>query len=95
MELKRRALRQRDGNRRWGHGEWAAYLDIDRSLWYLLRRGEKELSMAVMQRVMREWPDDFRPWLEEAVLAWRDAPHREAGPGDSPGRVEEALPEGA
>jgi len=65
MELKRQALRM-------GHGAWAKYLGMDRSLWYLLRQGEKELSVGVMQRVLREWPDEFEPFLRDAVLAWRD-----------------------
>jgi hypothetical protein len=90
MEVKRLALRQRDGKRRWGHGEWAAYLDMDRSLWYLLRRGDKELSIAVMQRVLREWPQEFEPFLKDAVLAWR-----EKTPGDRPEPLQEVEPEGA
>ena len=65
MERKRQALGL-------GHGAWAGHLGIDRSLWYLLRTGQKELSMAVIQRVMREWPEDFEPFLRDAVLAWRD-----------------------
>lgn len=65
MELKRLALGKRQG-------EWATYLGIDRSLWYLLRHGQKELSIALIQRVLREWPDEFTPFLRDAVLAWRD-----------------------
>lgn len=67
MELKRLALGK-------GQGEWATYLGIDRSLWYLLRHGQKELSIALIQRVLREWPDEFEPFLRDAVLAWRDRP---------------------
>jgi hypothetical protein len=70
MQLKRQALGM-------GHGAFANYLGIDRSLWYLLRYGQKELSLALIQRVMREWPDEFEPFLREAVLAWRDR-----APGD-------------
>jgi hypothetical protein len=65
MEVKRQALGL-------GHGAWAGLLGIDRSLWYLLRQGQKELSIALIQRVMREWPDEFEPYLRDAVLAWRD-----------------------
>ena len=74
MELKRRELGL-------GHGAWAAYLAMDRSLWYMLRTGRKELSIAVIQRVLREWPDEFQPFLLEAVLAWGDRPP-EPEPGD-------------
>lgn len=67
MELKRLALGM-------GQGAWATHLGIDRSLWYLLRHGQKELSIALIQRVLREWPDEFEPFLRDAVLAWRDRP---------------------
>ena len=70
MELKRRQLGR-------GHGAWADYLGVDRSLWYMLRRGQKELSLALIQRVLQEWPDEFEPFLREAVLGWH-----ERGPGD-------------
>lgn len=81
MEVKRQTLHM-------GHGAWAGYLEIDRSLWYLLRTGQKELSLAVIQRVMREWPDEFEPFLREAVLAWRD--RAEGSPGGVAGAEEAA-----
>ena len=65
MELKRRQLGL-------GHGAWATYLGIDRSLWYMLRHGQKELSMALIKRVLTLWRDEFDPFVSEAVLAWRD-----------------------
>ena len=65
MNLKRLAMKL-------GHVQWAEYLGIDRSLWYLLRHGRRELTMALIQRVLREWPDEFEPFLRDAVLAYRD-----------------------
>jgi hypothetical protein len=88
MDLKRQALKQR-------HGAWAEYLGMDRSLWYLLRRGDKELSLAVIQRVLQEWPDEFEPFLKDAVLSWREVSHVETTPGDRPAPRKEGQREGA
>lgn len=64
MQLKQLQLHMKTG-------AWAAYLGIDRSTWYLLRMGEKELTLAIMQRVLSEWPAEFEPFLKEAVLGYR------------------------
>jgi hypothetical protein len=83
MQLKQHAMKQREG-------QWAKYLGIDRSLWYQLKTGKKELSMALIQRVLHEWPDEFEPFLKEAVLSWR-----EKTPADRSQPLREVEPEGA
>jgi hypothetical protein len=54
-----------------GYGEFARHLGMDRSLWYMLRQGDREPSLALVQRVMRLWPGEFEEFLPELVLRHR------------------------
>jgi hypothetical protein len=75
MEEWRRALG-------WSHDRFARHLGISRNYWWLLRTYQRELSMGVAQRVLRERPE-FIHYLGAAVLKrnW--------------GHNQEATPEGA
>src|SRR5262245_11512345 len=64
MQLKQLELHMKTG-------AFADHLDMDRSMWYLLRTGQRELTLAVMKRVLEEWPEEFEPLLKEAVLGYR------------------------
>ena len=57
-----------------GHGEFARHLGMDRSLWYMLRQGDREPSLGLVQRVMRLWPGEFEEFLPELVLRHRAGP---------------------
>lgn len=63
---------------RMGKGAFARHLGIDRSLWYLIRTGDREPSLALVQRVMRLWPGEFEEFLPELVLRYR-SPGPDAG----------------
>ena len=50
----------------WSHDRFARYLGISRNYWWLLRTYQRDLSMGVAQRVIRERPE-FGYYLAAAV----------------------------
>ena len=50
----------------WGHEKFAAYLGISRNYWWLLRTNQRELTIGVAQRVLRERPE-FEHYLAAAI----------------------------
>jgi hypothetical protein len=75
----------------WSHARFASHLGISRNYWWLLRTHQRDLTIGVAQRVLRERPE-FEYFLGAAIRGRRWG-HR--GPGESPVGPVEVKPEGA
>ncbi len=51
---------------------WAEYLGYDRGDLYRFEARVKPVPRRLVARVMREWPDRFRPFLAELAASWGD-----------------------
>jgi hypothetical protein len=74
----------------WSHARFAAYLGISRNYWWLLRTHQRDLTIGVAQRVLRERPE-FEYFLGAAIRGRRWG-HQ--SPGERAGPREEATREG-
>ena len=63
LELKRVVLRLKQE-------PFAELLGVDRSVWYLIRKGKTRPPWSLVARVLELWPGEFDAFLPELIVIW-------------------------